>query len=128
MERRRSDPQPCTTLSITANPSDARSLGFKTQTANTNLAVSYAAMADTGCQSCLAGLDLLQKLQIKRSHLIPVTMQMKAANNKGINIIGAFPLRLSGKSPSGSVLTTRQLVYFTDSTAALQWDLLCCLI
>ena len=41
---------------------------------------------------------------------------MNAANEKGINIIGALPLRISGESPTGSTHTTRQLVYFSDST------------
>ena len=46
-------------------------------------------------------------------------MKMKAANNEGINIIGALPLRISGRSLSGSILTTRQLVYFTNRTNRL---------
>ena len=41
---------------------------------------------------------------------------MNAANEKGINITGALPLRISGVSPTGSTHTTRQLVYFSDST------------
>lgn len=73
-------------------------------------------MADTGCQSCLAGTNLLQQMGLCRNQLIPVSMQMTSANNSGIEIVGALPLRISGMSPSGVKLTTRQIVYFTPST------------
>ena len=73
-------------------------------------------MADTGCQSCLAGSDLLNQMGLQKHNLVPVSMQMSAANNEGIKIIGALPLRITGTSPSGVKLVTRQLVYFTPST------------
>lgn len=83
---------------------------------STTPTVPHPALPDTGCQSCLAGQNLLKLLHLNQSHLIPVRMKMHAANEKGINIIGALPLRISGVSPTGSKHTTRQLVYFSDST------------
>ena len=118
-EKRRSDPQPCTKISIAAHPIDATSLGFTPSSKMVTPTVTYDAMADTGCQSCLGGVGLLNKMGLDKHNLIPVTMQMTAANNKGINILGALPLRLSGKSLSGSTLSTRQIVYFTDSSDRL---------
>ena len=112
----RSDPQPMVSLSVQANPADAHSLGFILPTSTSNPVCRCDAIADTGCQSCLAGIPLLRKLHLSKSDLIPVTMLMHAANNKGIKIIGALPLRLSGTSTTGSELTSRQIVYFTDST------------
>ena len=53
-------------------------------------------MADTGCQSCLAGINLLKAMGLQKTHLIPVTMKMTAANSQGIEILGALPLRISG--------------------------------
>lgn len=52
-------------------------------------------MADTGCQSCLAGVQVIHKLGLTKSDLIPLTMKMHAANNGGITILGATILRIS---------------------------------
>ena len=49
-------------------------------------------MPDTGCQSCLAGTDLLQRLGMSRANLIPVSQRMQAANKSGIHILGAILL------------------------------------
>ena len=43
-------------------------------------------------------------------------MRMHAANNKGINILGAVILRLSGKDSNNKSVETRQIVYVTDSS------------
>ena len=112
-KKRKSDNQPCVTVKVAAFPSDASNIGVKTSF------TKPTAMADTGCQSCLAGVDILRSKKLKPHNLIPVTMQMTAANNKGINIIGALPLRFSGVSPAGLTITTRQLVYFTHATNRL---------
>ena len=111
-----SSPQPFVPLSFTADPSDIQNLGFKPTIKTSTSPVVHNALADSGCQSCLGSMELLKKMKLSRHHLLPVTMLMTAANNKGINIIGALPLLLSGTSPSGSTLSTRQIVYFTDST------------
>ena len=118
-ERRVSDPQPFVDVSIQAVPSDAQDLDLPTSLLSPTLTVSYPAMADTGCQSCLAGTKLLPKLGLGRHHLIPVTMKMTAANNRGISIASTFVLRISGTSPSREAIETRQIVYFTDSSDRL---------
>ena len=65
-------------------------------------------MANTGCQSCLAGIKVIYR------HLIPVTLKMHAANNKGITILGAITLRFAGKQ--GNMIETRQITYVTDNS------------
>ena len=77
------------------------------------------AMADMGCQSCLAGSKLIEKLKLSSKDLIPVNMQMHSADNCDIPILGAIILRLSGKDQSGVKRTTRQIIYITDSTDKL---------
>ncbi|VDI59471.1 Hypothetical predicted protein, partial [Mytilus galloprovincialis] len=67
------------------------------------------------CQSCLAGIKVLYKIGLTKRDLIPVNMQMHAANNKGIVILEAVILRLSGKDQYKNELETRQIVYSTDS-------------
>ena len=115
-EKRASDPQPFVNVTIQAAPSDANSLGFPTSFPTPTPSITYPAMADTGCQSCLAGTVLLTKLGLDRRHLLPVKMRMTAANRGAIDIIGALALRISGTSPSNTTLETHQLVYFTTST------------
>jgi len=73
-------------------------------------------MADTGCQSCLAGIKIMQQLGLHQSDLIPVSMRMHAANNQGIKILGAMALRLVGRDAQGKAVETRQLTYVTDNS------------
>ena len=113
--RRQSDPQPCIDISVETVPSDTKHIGRKPTIDSPTKSVPYRAMADTGCQSCLAGFDLLNELNIQKTQLIPVSMKMTAANNKNIEIAGALPLRITGISPSKTAHTTKQLVYFTPS-------------
>ena len=116
--RRRSDPQPVSTFDVRFDPADVYNFGLKTtkKFPVSSPTVAHPALPDTGCQSCLSGSNLLKVLHLNKSNLIPVRMKMNAANEKGINILGALPLRISGTSPTGSTHTTRQLVYFSDST------------
>ena len=81
--------------------------------------IQYCAIADTGCQSCLAGVKLLHRLGLQTHHLIPVTMKMNAANDNRIRILGALALRISGTATDGNTLQTRQIVYFTDNSDKL---------
>ena len=99
---RLSDPQPYTDVTVQYIPADAEDLGIKPSLKQSSPAILHPGMADTGCQSCLSGTNLLQKLGIHSSNLVPVRMKMKAANNQSINILGALPLRITGQSPAGS--------------------------
>ena len=116
---RLSDPQPYTDVTVQYIPADAEDLGIKPSLKQSSPAILHPGMADTGCQSCLSGTNLLQKLGIHSSNLVPVRMKMKAANNQSINILGALPLRITGQSPAGSEVSTRQLVYFTNDNSPL---------
>lgn len=118
-ERRASDAQPVVNVCIEAVPSDTHALGFTTSFVSPTSPASCPALADTGCQSCLADVSLLRKLGLQDGHLIPVSMQMTAANKQGIKILGALVLRISGTTKSGGTLQTRQIVYFTDSSDRL---------
>ena len=118
--RRKSDPQPCIDVQVSFVLSDIQAIGVKTMIKIPETPIiTFNAMADTGCQSCLAGINLLKAMGLQKTHLIPVTMKMTAANSQGIEILGALPLRISGKSSSGSSVFTHQLVYFTPSTSRL---------
>ena len=73
-------------------------------------------MADTGCQSCVAGLKAISQLGIGIKNLIPVKVKMSAANETQLKILGAVILRFSGISSEGDSRQTRQIVYVTDTT------------
>ena len=67
-------------------------------------------MADTGCQSCLAGSKPIEKLRLSSKDFVPVNMQMHSADNRDILILGAIILRLSGKDQLGGKRTTQQII------------------
>lgn len=46
-------------------------------------------------------------------------MKMKAADNRGIDILGALILRISGRSPTNTSYDTRQIVYISDNINTL---------
>ena len=114
-EKKASDPHPYLRISLQAVPSDTHALGLDPSFRRTTPIISTSMMADTGCQSCLASADLLPQLGLQVRHLIPVSMRMTVADNRGLNILGALVLRMYGSSPSCTEYETRQIVYFSDS-------------
>ena len=73
-------------------------------------------MADTGCQSCLAGSKVVRRLGVTTENLIPVSLKMHAVDNHDIGILGATILKLSGKDSEGKERQTRKMVYMINST------------
>jgi hypothetical protein len=115
--KRSSAPQPYIDLTVSAPAEDYKALGFTLT--KTSTPAMLPAMADTGCQSCLAGIRVIHRLGLRKADLIPVTMRMNAANQKGITILGAAILRFSGKDSMGRPLETRQMTYITDNSDKL---------
>ena len=117
--RQKSLPQPYIDITVGVNRDDYKHFGFESFLTSKPKTITTSAMADTGCQSCLAGIKVLYRLGLSEKHLIPVTMKMHAANNKGIRILGAAIFCFSGKGPTGDIRETRQIVYVTDSSDKL---------
>ena len=115
--RRQSKPQPYIRLQMSIRREDYDHFEFPLRIPQTRSFVS--AMADTGCQSCLAGLKIVKKLGLSTRDLIPVNIKMHAADNHDIRILGATILRLSGKNDKGEEQSTRQMVYVTNNTDKL---------
>ena len=116
--RQTSKRQSFLTLTTTTRPDDYTALGFKLATSQPKT-IRRSAMADTGCQSCLASIKMIRCLGLRENDLIPVTMRMHAANNKGIKILCAVILRFSGRSKSSQILETHQIVYVTSDSDKL---------
>jgi hypothetical protein len=85
-----SRPQPFVNVMAKVTSADYAALGF--HLARDTITTSLPAMADTVCQSCLAGLKVIHRLGLRESDLIPVTMQMHTATYGGIRILGAIVL------------------------------------
>lgn len=112
--KRRSKSQLYIRLRMSINQEDYDHFGFSLSIPQEQCFVS--AMADTGCQSCLAGFKVVKKLGLSTKDLIPVSLKMRAADNHDINILGTTTLRLSGKNNAGKERFTKQIVYVTNST------------
>ena len=115
--RRSSRPQPFVRLLVEVRREDFKHFGFHLSIPSSTISVD--AMADTGCQSCLAGFRLIEQLGLSNKDLISVNMRMHSADNHDIPILGASILRLSGNDQSGGKRTSRQIVYITHSTDKL---------
>ena len=94
--KRASSPQPYINLTLTNEHEDYKALGF--DLLKRTRAVSLPVMADTGCQSCLVGIGVTQQMGLSTKDVIPISMKMKAANNKGIRILGAVVIRFAGNT------------------------------
>ena len=103
-----SQPQPYINLRVEVATGDYGRLGFKNIKHPCLKHAMMPAMADTGCQSCLAGLECVQNLGLRKEDLIPVTMKMHAANNKVIHILGAAILH-SGTNKLSETVETHQI-------------------
>lgn len=74
--RRQSKPQPYVRIQMSINHEDYNHFGFSLRIPQKRSSVS--AMADTGCQSCLAGFKIVKKLGLSTKDLIPVDLKMHA--------------------------------------------------
>ena len=114
--RRRCKSQPYVRLQMNIQWEDYDHFGFPLKVPQ---ALSFiSAMADTGCQSCLAGLKLVTKLGVSVRELIPVNIKMQTANNHNICTLGTTVLSLPGKNNEGEEQSTRQIMV-TDNTDKL---------
>ena len=98
--KRSSDPQPYVRVHVGAF--DPR---FRAQEASKRRWT--AAMAYIGCQSCLMGIQVAERMGLTANDLIPVTMTIKSANEGGIPILGAMVVRFSGTDSRAMTRETR---------------------
>ena len=109
---RRSRPQPYIDVEISV--ADFKELDKDKEQPEYTINIHHRAIADTGCQSCLAGTQILNRLNVNESALLPVETKMHAADNRDIPIIGAIPLTVSA-TIHGQNKSTKQLVYITNT-------------
>ena len=107
--KKQSRPQPYIAITAQTTLEDYSSLGQQLKKPPRRFTTK--AMADTGCQSCLAGTATMKRLGLTTKDLLPVRLKMRAANDSPITILGAILIRLA--EPQGKRSTT-QMVYITD--------------
>ena len=73
--------------------------------------VTISAMADTGAQSCLWSMDAFLAAGFLLSDLIPVKIDLVAANKSPIRIEGAIVARLSADGANGITHSCATMVY-----------------
>ena len=74
----------------------------------------FTAVADTGCQTTTAGIDLLKALRIPKRFLIPTSHLIVGITDSHLDIMGALmmDIRYRGK-------TTKQMVYISSNSKGL---------
>ena len=79
------------------------------------ISVSRIAVADTGAMTMVAGKGLMKGLGMEIADLIPVDIELSAANNSMLKILGGIFLNVWGRDKSGRKIATRQLCYIQDN-------------
>ena len=82
------------------------------------------AMADTGAQSCLRSMTGFLAAGFTPSDLIPVSIDLVAANKSPIKIAGAIILRLQGHSPDSEPFSCATMVNVSEAARGfyLSWE------
>ena len=71
-------------------------------------------IADSGCQTCSAGTDVLELLGCPRTYLVPTSHQIVGITDSRLNIAGSVMLRIE---IGGKI--TRQMVHVSTNTQGL---------
>ena len=107
-ESRPSDPQPVMKVIVQISHQSYKCFGMTPPPITKPVGISV--IADTGCQSCLAGMNVLESLGLKPYHLSQCSMKMKSVNCEPIVIEGALLLDIY---IPGTEKVTKQIVYFS---------------
>ena len=73
--------------------------------------INRIAIADTGAMTVVAGMDLVRGLGLGEEDLIPVEIELSAANNSKLSILGGVFLSIGGRDRDGDPIYTRQICY-----------------
>lgn len=106
---RKSKKQPSVNLRISVNKSDYDQLNLPAPAVKSS---KIDPITDTGAQSSLMGFKVFRKCRFNESMLLPVKRKMYAANNEGIDILGAFFIRLTGRDNHGNTFEAAEMVCF----------------
>ena len=71
-------------------------------------------LADSGCQTCTAGVDFLSEVGCPLSYLVPTSHRINGITHTGLNILGSVMIRFEIGDKE-----TRQMVHISENTRGL---------
>ena len=77
--------------------------------------VQVEAIADTGAMSNVWGLQDFQEAGLSSADLNPTSVTIRAANGQTLDVCGQFEGVVTGKSPDGEDIVTKDIVYVSSS-------------
>ena len=107
-------PQPNLKLEVSTSVSGYQAVFLKPPPATRRRTADTQAMADTGCQAVCMGLPQLHSLGLNVKDLITPAINLKAANETGIKILGAAFINIMGVAQDGKKWSTQQLAYVAE--------------
>ena len=104
-------PSPYVSVKVSVMHESHKKLGVKLRGRRKECSRNIQALADSGCQTCTAGKELLDILDIPESFLVPTTHRIMGITKDSLGIIGALLLRIE---INGEL--TRQMVHISEKT------------
>ena len=109
-------PPPLMDVNISMMPAAHETLGIKWSGSRRDLHKprTTSALADSGCQTCTAGVDFLEKIGCPKSFLVPTSHRIMGITSSSLDIVGSVLVRIE----YGGELT-RQMVHISTRTRGL---------
>ena len=104
-------PSPFVSVSVSVMHEAHKQVGVKFTGRINESSRNIRALADSGCQTCTAGKELLDILDCPESFLVPTSHRIMGITKDSLGIIGALLLRIE---VNGEV--TRQMVHISEKT------------
>ena len=98
------------TVQLTPLPSDHAVLGHPMKASNPTT-IEIPMIADSGCQSCIIPMRTALAMGVATSDIVPVKLTMRGAIAEDMGVEGGIFSEISTTDVSGSIRSTKQLVY-----------------
>lgn len=105
------DPSPMLQVKVTMMHDAHKTLGihWRGSRRGSYESVNISGLADTGCQTCTAGLDFLRAIGCPDEYMIPTKHQIVGITSSDLGIVGAVCLKIQLNGAC-----SRQLVYISE--------------
>ena len=115
----RTKPAPYVKVSVKVDTQSYRDQNIRPPSAYRHREADILALADTGCAAVCMGPEQLPKLGLSRSDLMAAQMELRAANETGIKILGALFVNIVGESTLGKVYQTKEICYVAEGVGKM---------
>ena len=115
---KRAEPHPTITVSVSVC-GDAYPALQLPPPRQLHLHATTSALADTGAQLTVAGPFLLRILGLSEQEMIPLSNEVRAANNQNLALLGGLFITLSGEDGEGNTRVSKQLCYISQHCSTL---------